>query len=395
MSRFLFVVPPLVGHINPTLGVAAHLVRRGHQVAWAGLPAVVAPLAGERATVFPCAAPPLDDPALVRPLSLRGPAALKFLWEMFLGPLAETMAPGVRAAVGEFRPDVLVADQQAVAGGLVAERLGVPWATSATTSAGFTAFAGIPKVEAWVAGLIHGLRQRIGDPAGDADPRMSRRLVLAFSTEALVGPAGSFGDQVRFVGPSIAPRPSPGDFPWEWLDSGRATVLITLGTANSEVGPRFLAECAEAVRARSDRLQAVVVDPSGTLDVSHDRILVRPSVPQLALLERCEAVICHGGHNTVCEALWHGLPLVVAPIRDDQPTVAAQVAEAGAGLRVRFNRVTAGHLGTALDAVLYEPGYRAAAERVRGSFRAAGGADAAAAHLERLAVRTAAERLRP
>ena len=33
---------------------------------------------------------------------------------------------------------MVVADQQALAGGLVAERLGVPWATSATTSAEFT-----------------------------------------------------------------------------------------------------------------------------------------------------------------------------------------------------------------------------------------------------------------
>ena len=43
--------------------------------------------------------------------------------------------------------------------------------------------------------------------------------------------------------------------------------------------------------------------------------------------------VTHGGHNTVCEALAHGLPLVVAPIRDDQPTVAAQVVQAGAGVR--------------------------------------------------------------
>ncbi|PJJ00715.1 MGT family glycosyltransferase [Streptomyces sp. 2333.5] len=391
MSRFLFVVPPLVGHINPTLGVAAELVRRGHEVAWAGLPDVVRPLAGERAAVFPCAAPPLDDPALLRPLSLRGPAALKFLWERFLVPLAEQMAPGVRTAVTEFRPDVLIADQQAVAGGLVAEQLGVPWATSATTSAGFTALAGMPKVEEWITDVLHALRQRIGDPASAVDPRLSDRLVLTFSTEELVGPADSFGDQVRFVGPSLASRPSTDDFPWDRLDPGRATVLITLGTANAEVGARFLATCAEAVRSRSDRLQAVVVDPSGALEESGEGLLVRPSVPQLALLERCDAVVCHGGHNTVCEALWHGLPLVVAPIRDDQPTIAAQVVDAGAGVRVRFGRATADQLGTALDAVLDEPGHRAAAERVGRSFRAAGGAAAAAAHLEHLAAPPATE----
>ncbi|AJC61497.1 glycosyltransferase [Streptomyces sp. 769] len=385
MSRFLFVVPPLAGHVNPTVGVAAALVRRGHQVAWAGLPEVVGPLVGHGATVFRCSSPDLADPALLRPPSLRGPAALKFLWERFLGPLAEHMAPGVRAAIGEFRPDVLVADQQAVAGGLVAERLGLVWATSATTTAGFTSLSGLPKVDSWIAGLIGELRRRIGDPSNTADPRLSDRLVLAFSTEALAGPVRSAGEQVRFVGPSLAARPTADDFPWHRLVPRTPTVLITLGTANAEAAPRFLTACAEAVRGRPDRAQAVIVDPTGTVPEFADRVLVRPRVPQLALLERCDAVICHGGHNTVCEALWYGLPLVVAPIRDDQPAVAAQVTDAGAGVRVRFNRVTAEILGAALDTVLSEPDCREAAGRVRASFRAAGGATAAAVHLEALA----------
>ena len=75
----------------------------------------------------------------------------------------------------------------------------------------------------------------------------------------------------------------------------------------------------------------------------------------------------------------------MAPIRDDQPMVAAQVADAGAGVRVRFGRVTAAKLGAAIDAVLHEPGYRVAAGRIRTAFRAAGGTGAAATHLERLA----------
>ncbi|MFG2192164.1 glycosyltransferase [Streptomyces sp. NPDC048639] len=383
MSRFLFVVPPLVGHINPTVGVAAELTRRGHQVAWAGVPEVVEPLVGEHAAVFRCAAPPLNDPALLRPPSLRGPAALKFLWERFLVPLAEAMAPGIRSAVREFRPDVLIADQQAVAGGLVAEQLGVAWATSATTSAGFTALADLPKVEEWITERIQDLRRRIGDPDSTVDPRLSDRLVLTFSSRELVGP-GNFGGQVRFVGPSVTSRPSTSGFPWEWLRPGLKTVLVTLGTANAEAGEGFLARCAEAVGARSDRIQAVVVDPAGTLSGTGDRVLVRRSVPQLALLKRCDAVVCHAGHNTVCEALWHGLPLVVAPIRDDQPTIAGQVVDAGAGVRVRFNRVSAPQLGTALDTVLDEPDFRAAAARVGRSLRTSGGAAVAAVHLEQL-----------
>ncbi|QGV82344.1 glycosyltransferase [Streptomyces ficellus] len=405
MSSFLFVVPPLVGHINPLVGVASALTSRGHRVAWAGEPALVRRLAGPDATVHPCGSGgpggPEDSgqpvgpesapaPEAVRSPDLRGPEALRFLWERFLVPLAEAMAPGVRRAVDALRPDVVVADQQALAGALVAEASGLPWATSATTSAEFAdALASMPRVAAWNDRLLRDLRDRIGRPGGTGDPRFSPHLVLAFTTPELAGPAARGGDRIRWVGPSLAARPRLAAFPWHRLDPGRSLVLVTLGTANADAGRRFLVEAAHAVRARAGRVQAVVADPEGALgggrtDDSDDVIAV-PLLPQLDLLERAAAVVCHAGHNTVCEALWHGVPLVVAPIRDDQPVIAAQVADAGAGVRIRFGRATAPVIGKALDTVLDEPYVRAAAAKVSAAFRAAGGASAAADHLERLA----------
>jgi hypothetical protein len=62
-----------------------------------------------------------------------------------------------------------------------------------------------------------------------------------------------------------------------------------------------------------------------------------------------DAVVCHAGHNTVCEALACAVPLVLAPVRDDQPLIAEQVAVAGAGLRLRFTYANAEHIGRALD----------------------------------------------
>ncbi|MGH4027757.1 glycosyltransferase [Actinomycetota bacterium Odt1-20B] len=382
MSRFLFVVPPLVGHINPLVGVAAELTARGHRVAWAGLPRVVEELTPAETEVYACAVPENVE----RPPELRGVAALQFLWQEFFGPLARAMAPGVEAAAEEFRPDVVVADQQALAGALVAERLGLPCATSATTSAEFSgALESMPKVEEWIGSLLGDLRAELGDARRTHDPRFSRDLVLAFTTRELAGEC-RHESPVQWVGPAIAERPAP-DFPWEWLDPGRALVLVSLGTANADTGARFLAECATAVRERAPRLQAVVADPGGVLDTGSDAdVLIAHRVPQLPLLARASAVVCHAGHNTVAESLWHGVPLVVAPIRDDQPVVAAQVTGAGAGVRVRFGRAGRTQLGAALDAVLAEPAYGAAARRVRDSFRAAGGAAAAAAHLEKLAV---------
>ncbi|GAA4014246.1 glycosyltransferase [Allokutzneria multivorans] len=381
MSRFLFVVPPLVGHVNPLVGVSARLTELGHEVAWAGSRDLVHQLTGQQAPVFDCAAPP----RLHRPPELKGPAALKFLWQSFLEPLARTMAPGVREACERFRPDVVVADQQALAGGLVANSLGLPWATTATTSAEFTdPLASMPKVEAWVRDLLRQLHEDLGGGAAEIDPRFSPHLVLAFTTRALVGETAH--EHVRFVGPSITARPDDTAFPFEELARDRSTVLLTLGTANDEAGERFLREATRALVERADRIQAVIADPAGVLtEHPGGGAVVAPRVPVLRLLDRVDAVICHAGHNTVCETLSHGLPLVVAPIRDDQPIVAQQVVDCGAGVRLRFTRAGAEQIGAAVDAVLSGAEHRAAAERVRDSFRAAGGAASAAKHLELLA----------
>ncbi len=106
-----------------------------------------------------------------------------------------------------------------------------------------------------------------------------------------------------------------------------------------------------------------------------------PHVPQLDLMPRLSAVVSHGGNNTVCEALAHGVPLVVAPVRDDQPVIGEQVVRTGAGLRVRFGRVSAPALRESIVSVLDEPSFRVAARRLRGDFAAAGGAVAAADRL--------------
>jgi MGT family glycosyltransferase len=385
MSRFLFVVPPLVGHINPTIGVAAALVQRGHQVAWAGAGELVRRLVGLDAAVYSCAVPECANTCVQRPPGLRGPAWLKFLCGRFFIPLAQAMVPGVVQAVERFRPDVLVVDLEAFAGWIVAERAGLPWATSATNAAAFTdPFSATPKVEAWLQETMTDLRHRFGTPAQPANPWFSPRLVLGFTTAALLGSTGHLGEQVRLVGPSIAPRPSSGDFPWGWLDGDRPAVLVTLGTVNSDTGVRFLDQCTQTLAADPDT-QAVIVDPVGVLSTVPQHVLVRRAIPQLRLLPHIDAVVCHSGHNTVCETLSHGLPLVVAPIRDEQPLVAQQVVDAGAGIRLRFSRATTTQIGPAVEAVLTEPTYRQAAQRVQEAFRAAGGAVAAAGHLEELA----------
>jgi MGT family glycosyltransferase len=110
--------------------------------------------------------------------------------------------------------------------------------------------------------------------------------------------------------------------------------------------------------------------------------IVQRFVPQLALLKKVDAVIFHGGHNTFCETLLHGLPAVVAPIKDDQPVIAEQLVRSGAGLRVHFDRVKPIDLRTAAERVVNEPDYRASAQRLQKIMEAHGGAAAAIELLE-------------
>jgi MGT family glycosyltransferase len=395
MSRVLITVPPLTGHVNPTVSLGGELSARGHEVAWAGLPTVVDPLLPPGSTFLPVIGD-LDQSAFEdmqrEGTGLRGAAALKFLWEGFLIPYARSNVAALSAVADAFEPDVLVVDQQDVAGAVVARRTGLPWATSATTSAELAdPLSGLPKVDEWVRDQLIALQVEHGIHEAQAalgDLRFSDQLVVAFTTEALAGPvsgrAAASASVIRYVGPSLIGRVDDTPFPWEWLDAPGPAVLVSLGTVNAAIGSRFFAAAVDALRGSP--IRAVVVAPPEAVPsaADADNVLVLPRVPQLDVLDRVDAVVSHGGHNTVCETLARGLPLVLAPIRDDQPIVADQVVRAGAGVRVKFGRVGPDELAGAIDRVLTEPTFREAAASVQASFVQAGGAGSAADAVEEL-----------
>ncbi|MFA1545695.1 glycosyltransferase [Actinomadura chokoriensis] len=378
--RFLFAVPPLSGHVAPVAAVAAELARRGHKIAWTGHRPSLEPLLRPGSRIFTAAG---DDCTAMRDrwLELRGLDALRLLWADFLVPLGHAMMPGVEQAIDRFRPDAVVSDQLVLAAPVAARRREIPWATAAVSPAEFTRpLAGMPEAEAQIRDLIGGfqLDHGIDDLL---DLRFSDHLTLIFATSALVGDTSLFPDHFAFVGP-VAARPVPCAFPWDRLD-GRAAVLVSLGRIAGPSAARFLRAAAEAVRGMD--VQAVFVAPADAVADLPPNVLVRERVPRHKLLERLSAVVCHGGHAAVCESLSHGLPLVVAPVRGDQPVIARRVEAAGAGIAVGFEDVRPGELRTALAAVLADGPHRAAAEAASATFTSAGGAAEAADRLEKLA----------
>jgi MGT family glycosyltransferase len=294
------------------------------------------------------------------------------------------MAPGVESAVRDFGADVIVTDQQALAGALVAERLGLPWATSASTSSELTdPLAAFPKVGEWVAASIAELRRSVGDPLATGDLRFSPDLILCYSVAELVPAlAPQLEQAVRFVG-TTAPPPC-GDSVRSHRSPRHPLVVVSMGTSNADASVSFLRRAADAL-GREPARRGLIADPLQAISNPPRCVLTRPFIPQSHVVHRADVVVCHAGHNTVCEALVAGTPLVVAPIRDDQPIVAGQITSAGCGVRVRFDRVDSPRIRTAIDTVLGDPGYRVAAARIGRSLRTAGGAETAADHLAALA----------
>ncbi|OKI29200.1 nucleotide disphospho-sugar-binding domain-containing protein [Streptomyces sp. CB03911] len=383
MGRYLFVSLPLTGHVNPLAAVSRELLARGHEVLWAGSEAFLRPLLGPDAAIAPI---PLRAH---RGQADRGMAAAKSRWDGYIVPHAKSTLPGIERAVAAFRPDVLAVDQHAVAGAVAAHRAALPWASLAPTTMELTRpYRALPRVEEWIHQRMAAVWTTAGLPGEPPhDLRFSPHLLVGFTGEALTGPLEWPGNAI-LVGPALAPRAPDPAFPWTWLDPARRLVLVTVGTLSLDLAREFHARVVEALRPLGDSVQAIVAAPDGTVTDPPAHVLVRPRVPVLELMPRLDAVVSHGGLNTVCEALAHGVPLVVAPIKGDQPINAAQVVAAGAGRRVRFASVRPQPLREDLLAVLEDPSYRAAARRVGESFAAAGGAPAAADHLEALLSRT-------
>ncbi|PPK68368.1 glycosyltransferase [Actinokineospora auranticolor] len=378
MSRYLLVVPPLAGHVNPSLGLGQALVRAGHEVAWCGPELHLRPLLGAGATVFPTGS------RLFRPQSDHGLAAVRSVWDRFIVPYARFSLPAVDKAIAEFRPDALVVDQHCPAGAIAAHRLGLPWATLACSTMDLgDPLAVLPRVHEWVLGRVRHIWDKAGMPADEYfDLRFSPHLVLATTSRELVG--RDFPEHFRLVGPLLAERPDQPGFPAGWLRPDRRRVLVSTGTLADDVSARFLRAAVAALAPLGDRLQAVFVAPPAELPDLPEHLLAQARVPMLDLLPHLDLVVSHGGLNTVCESLAHGVPLVVAPIRHDQPINANQVEHAGAGLRIGFARAGAADIRAAVTTVLGDPGFRVAAARVAESFARAGGTGAAVAALARL-----------
>lgn len=381
--RFLFVVFPEPGHLNPMVAVAQHLVHAGHAVeffsmedlsarlAAAGL-GVRCHVAGETATVQRSTRGRDFTARLARP-------AFAARWYQYvLVNQVPAQLVVLREVVRTFRPDAIVTDPLAYVGAIIGEQERVPWAGVSTQLIAIAprGFA-CPYLEYLEALAPH--RERLLAVEGvtlrfKSSEAISPWLNTVFATEALVPRERADNQHSVFVGPSrpLGRRGDEAVFPWERLRGDRPLVYAAFGSQLAPPDAVF-----EALGTALDVREAEIVlaygDP-GVLPSLPDHVIAVPWAPQQQLLAKAACMVSHGGANSFAECLTSGKPLLVIPLGHEQPLQARLAEQSGVGLALAPEDVTPPRMAEALRTLLADGVMRRRSAEIERSYAVTDGA---------------------
>lgn len=171
---------------------------------------------------------------------------------------------------------------------------------------------------------------------------------------------------LHFVGP-ISATGSQAPIPpwWEEIDGSRPVVHVTQGTIANRDYRQIIAPTLQAL-AKDDLLVVVSTGgrPLDTLPPLPANARAAAFLPYDALLPRTDVYVTNGGYGGVQYALRHGVPIVTSTGREEKPEVAGRICWSGVGRRLNTETPTPAAVGAAVHAVLTDPSYRVAAQRI-------------------------------
>ncbi|HEY2857230.1 MAG TPA: nucleotide disphospho-sugar-binding domain-containing protein [Terracidiphilus sp.] len=411
MARLGAFCFPGTGHINPMTALARALERRGHQVVVYGIADTEERI--RAAGIEFCLIGEEDYPkGTLRRLdehlgSLKGLATFRFTVERVRNTARMVLRDGP-GAVRRTGVDALLVDE-ADMGGTVAEHMGLPfvsismfpplvrdnrippfcfgwpagsaWWQRLRNELGFRLLS---RVAAPIYKVVNEQRKAWGlKPFEHATDALSSRAQIAQLPEALEFDVPDKPANLHYTGPFVDARQRPAvPFPWERLD-GRPLVYASLGTmqnGSQEIFRAIAAGCAWL------DVQLVIslgggLEPERLGRLPGDPLVVRYA-PQLEIVKRAAVVITHAGLNTVLESLAEGVPLVMLPLGNDQPGVAARVAARGAGVVVPRRKLSAQRMQAAVKRVMKDARFSEAAGRLRDAMRSVDALEKAADAIE-------------
>lgn len=383
MACIFFFSIPAHGHVNPTLPLVRELTARGHCVRYYETEEFREKIeaAGSQFVSIEPYMPPAPDN--VNQIAGKDFAALMEMVAHTTLRLDARIAEDIRG----HQPALIVGDSICFWGRLLAKKHGIPFVCS-TTSFAFNQHSakrmkqrpgeilrmilGMPRIERSM--------QRLRDHGYavssfvDVIQNDESTDTLVYTSRLFQPMAETFGDNYAFVGPLVAAR-------YPRKAQTRPLLYISLGTVLNNA-PRFYRQCIAALK---DMDCDAIISAGSAVDIAAlgplpGNVRVYPRVNQLEVLARADVFLTHCGMNSTSESLLCGVPMVLFPQHSEQEAVAGRVEELGAGLRLRY--ATAGGIRRALEAVLADRRYKAAAQAIADDFAKCGGVKEAADFIE-------------
>jgi MGT family glycosyltransferase len=377
--HILFAAHPTVGHTNALRAIAAELRSRGHTTSFAlvharvplasrwpepvqaatRLPAVIANEGAEVLELKPSLAALWHAARLPR---ATGQAELEIALALFTSGL-EPQAQQIAAHARRGRASVVVGDYLMPAALLGARLAKLPFIALYHSALPFPADGAPPF------GTVLPQSARGSDAWRDAEARLVRMCagfdarIAAAARRLGLAPPGE-GLLLRPISPDLnllatAPELEPGLLPLEGkvvmtgpclpmgaaqgdagqsvldaLPRDRRIVYVSLGTVFNDQPDVFRRLITGAARTGVHVVVSAGASFEALAELRSPTVHIHRRVPQVALLTRVDAVITHGGNNTVQECLAAGRPMVVIPFGGDQLANAHRVERLGVGVRM-------------------------------------------------------------
>jgi len=379
MARVLFINGGSEGHVNPTIGVVQELISRGEEVVYFTIEAFRERIEKTGATVRT-----FDGQKFIKAFISGG---RNNLLERINGLLrtADIMVPSVLEQIEGEHFDYIIHDSMFGCGRLLAQILKLPAINSCTsfaqTKASFDkmfeqlsinipaeTFDEFQRLTEMVKGKygveIHSPYEVFCNPAP---------LTIVYTTREFQPFGEAFDQTYKFVGPSISSRLLQDNFDLAAI-KGKSPIYISLGTVFNRAVD-FYKLCFEAFGNTNHTVVMSIGENTQISDLGEipKNFIVKNYVPQTEVLKYTKLFITHGGMNSTHEGLYYGVPLIVIPQSADQPIIAGQVANIGAGIQLEMQSLTANQLREAADHVLNHPSLLKAVANIRESFQKPGG----------------------
>ena len=403
MSHFAVIAPPFYSHVRALEALAGELIARGHRITVVQQVEAQALLRDPRVGFYAVGEYSHPAGSLAHTLALTArPSGLGIF--RLVANLANTTAMlcgELPAALEALAVDGLIVDQMEPAGGLVAEALGLPFVSVAcalpvnrdetiplpvmpfryaSSARSKKLYAASTRVYDWLMRSQGEVIARQAREFGLSERRALHECLSPLAQISQTLPGFDFPRRLpacfHAVGP-LRPGGAAPSVPDE--TTAEPFVFASFGTLQGHRYRQFRAVV---------RLHArLLIAHCGGLNTAQARALaatgatVTDFADQACVLRQAQAVITHGGLNTVMDAIASGTPMLTMPLAFDQPGVAARVVYHGLGRRAsRFAGVATltGHL----EALLHDSGYRQRLAALQPQLQQAGGASRAAQIVE-------------